>query len=56
MFPIQNLEWFELKGETPKDVRMFNEANPGGIGEGDVPEADQVAGMFIVVSARFQLR
>jgi hypothetical protein len=51
-----NLEWFELEGETPDDVRMFNEANPGGIGEEDVPEADQVAGMFLVVSTRFRLR
>jgi hypothetical protein len=33
-----NLEWFELEGETAEDVRMFNEANPGGIGEEDAPE------------------
>jgi hypothetical protein len=33
-----NLKWFELEGETTEDVRMFNEANPGGIGEEDVPE------------------
>ena len=50
-----NLEWFELEGETPEDVCMFNEANPGGIGEEDVPEADQVAGIFLVVAARFRL-
>jgi hypothetical protein len=51
-----NLEWFELEGETPEDVRMFNEANPGGIGEEDVPEADRVAGIFLIFAARFWLK
>jgi hypothetical protein len=31
-----NIEWFE--GETADDLRMFNEANPGGIGEEDETE------------------
>lgn len=39
-----NPEWFELDGETAEDVRMFNEANPGGIGEEDAPEADETTG------------
>jgi hypothetical protein len=52
-----NLEWFELEGETTDDVRMFNEANPGGIGEEDVPEADKaVAGVFLATAPTFQLR
>jgi hypothetical protein len=33
-----NIEWFELEGETEEDVRMYNEANPGGIGEEDAGE------------------
>ena len=49
-----NLEWFELEGETAEDVRMFNEANPGGIGEEDVPEADEALGMSPIVIVKFQ--
>jgi hypothetical protein len=48
-----NLEWFELEGETTKDVRMFNEANPGGIGEEDVPEGQ---GVFANESSAFSNR
>jgi len=51
-----NLEWFELEGGTAEDVRMFNEANPGGIGEEDVPKADEVAGVFLTTAPIFQLR
>jgi len=36
-----NLEWFELEGGTEEDVRMYNEANPGGIGEEGAPEASE---------------
>lgn len=39
-----NIEWFELEGETEEHVRMYNEANPGGIGEEDVPNAVKDAG------------
>jgi hypothetical protein len=41
-----NPEWFELEGETADDVRMFNEANPGGIGEDDAPEGAAETGML----------
>src|SRR5882762_7680593 len=40
-----NPEWFELEGETAEDVRMFNEANPGGIGVED-PVVKEGAGMY----------
>jgi hypothetical protein len=36
-----NIEWFELEGENADDVHMYNEANPGGIGEED--SADEIA-------------
>ena len=39
-----NIEWFELEGENEEHVRMFNEANPGGIGEEDVPEENGTTG------------
>ena len=41
-----NPEWFELEGESAEDVRMFNEANPGGIGEEDQLDAE-VAGTYL---------
>jgi hypothetical protein len=41
-----NTEWFELEGKTADDVRMFNEANPGGIGEDDAPEGAAETGML----------
>jgi hypothetical protein len=41
-----NPEWFELEGESAEDVRMFNEANPGGIGEEDQLDAE-VAGAYL---------
>jgi len=40
-----NPEWFELEGEPAEDVRMFNEANPGGIGVED-PIVQEGAGMY----------
>lgn len=42
-----NLEWFELEGETEEHVRMYNEVNPGGIGEEDAPDAVEGAGEFL---------
>jgi hypothetical protein len=39
-----NIEWFELEGENEEHVRMFNEANPGGIGEEDIAEGNGETG------------
>jgi hypothetical protein len=41
-----NPEWFELEGESAEDVLMFNEANPGGIGEED-PLIEEAVGMYL---------
>lgn len=39
-----NIEWFELEGETADDVRMYNELNPGGVGEDDDTGMDSTNG------------